>query len=184
MSPSSAIGCYVHTWKMWLHSTLCSTYIHTHIYIMFDHMLVLLLDSWDWHPSLLLWCDLGVCTDTVGLPMMVFELMDYGDLLSFIKLHGSVRHTLPMYTCTYIHTSYVLTWMLLEPYLPLWNDQQANHISAGCFGLWWFLQICIRCELPREFCMQSMCMRALSVDIFSQVKASQLMWMNTLHVFM
>ena len=51
--------------------------------------------------------------------MMVFELMDYGDLLSFIKLHGSVRHTLPMYTCTYIHTSYVLTWMLLEPYLPL-----------------------------------------------------------------
>ena len=51
--------------------------------------------------------------------MMVFELMDYGDLLSFVKAHGSVRHTLLTYTCTvqavhaYVHTSYVLTWMLL-----------------------------------------------------------------------
>ena len=141
MSPSSAIGYYVHTWKMWLHCTLCMWYVHMYVYIMLDHMLVLLLGSWDLHVALLLWCNLGVCTDTVGLPMMVFELMDYGDLLSFVKAHGSVRHTLLTYTCTvhtYVHTSYVLTWMLLGTLLaPLkWSTGQPN------FGrLFWIMTI-------------------------------------------
>ena len=57
-------------------------------------------------------CDLGVCTDTVGLTMMVLELMDYGDLLHFVKLHGWVK-THMSYTCTeFMKASCNLTWPL------------------------------------------------------------------------
>lgn len=54
--------------------------------------------------------------------MMVFELMDYGDLLSFVKAHGSVRHTLLTYTCTVqaVHT-YIRTYFLCTYMDATWN---------------------------------------------------------------